>query len=97
MRPVKTIILTRENRMEFTPRERRVLDMLSDGKGHPTCELVTVLDDELQKPANVRVTIFYLNKKLVKRGEKIISMKTNKPGHYAHQYIHIRLLRGVDE
>ncbi len=79
--------------MHFTPTQQRLLDVFSDGKGHTTSELVKCLNDELQEPKSVRVMVFLLNKKLIKKGEKIVSIRTGKPGKESAQYLHVRLLR----
>lgn len=83
--------------MKFTPTEQRLLEVFSDGKGHTTRELVKCLNDDLQPPQRVRVMICLLNRKLVRRGEKILSMRTGKPGHDNAQYIHVRLLGSNNE
>lgn len=83
--------------MKFTPTEQRLLDVFSDGKGHTTRELVKCLNDDLQPPQRVRVLVFLLNRKLSKKGEKIISVRTGKAGVESSKYMHVRLLGGTDE
>ena len=57
----------------FTPTERRIYDMLSDGTLHSVTELMTVLDDELALPMAIRPHISKMRAKLSQSGEDIVS------------------------
>lgn len=73
--------------MEFTPSEKRVLGVLSDGFPHTKDELLPCLDYSRTHNA-LGQKMFHLKKKLQKRGETILCE------YYFQKYMyrHVRLL-----
>lgn len=61
---------------EFTPTEKRILAILSDGKPHTREELKTALWDELGSIQNLAARMTYLRRKLGRRGEGIAFTRT---------------------
>jgi DNA-binding response OmpR family regulator len=84
--PRTTTTAVRETTMpqEFTPTERRMLDMLSDGQGHRKEELHTCLSDELSSVETVRVHIHTLRKKLQRSGHDIVCVINKGDAYYRH-------------
>ena len=84
---------------EFTPTQRRMLKLLSDGKGHSKHELKLCIDDELASMSSVFFHISTLRKKLHAKGEDIICTSTRVYGGTKGRdkvYIHVRLLSPDD-
>lgn len=71
--------------MQYTPTQRRLLDMLSDGKPHRREELYGCIDDELADVAKcLRVHLTHLRKKLRKLSQDVLcELHRGKP-HYRH-------------
>lgn len=57
---------------EFTPTQRRILTVLSDGACHPHEELATCLNDDLAGPKALDMMISLIRKKLRPLGQNII-------------------------
>lgn len=79
--------------MEWTPTQRRILDVLSDGRGHPKKELLKCLDAHTC-PEVLAVHITLIRKKLLKIGQNILSVNS---GTHGFLYMHVRLLASGDE
>jgi DNA-binding CsgD family transcriptional regulator len=56
----------------FTPTQRKILAVLSDGLGHRPSELHQCLVDELGSPSNIRAHLAAIRKKLRATGQDII-------------------------
>lgn len=81
---------------EFTPTERRILQVLSDGEAHKSEELFACLEDDcggdrenLRK--NLAQILFHMRKKMVPRGRTVISEWRYRRAVYRH----VRLLKPV--
>lgn len=80
--------------LTFTKTEQKIIDLLSDGKGHrPTeiCEHLGEGECEVVKSA-MMVRVSELNKKLATIGEKIACMSRGKWVYYQH----VRLIKSDD-
>lgn len=75
---------------EFTPTQRRILRLLSDGKPHTKEEVKGCLGDELASMSAVYFQISRLRQKLATKGEDIV-YATNGFG-LRKAYRHVRLL-----
>ena len=68
--------------VKFSPKQKEVLKLLSDGRRHSTAEL-----HEIFKPsseASVRVAISTLRKKLQPMGEDIVCVFSYRKYYYQH-------------
>lgn len=77
----------------FTPTERRILKLLSDGGMHSRTELLGCLYDSLSGPPALRVAICDLNKKLTVSGSEIVCRSLGK---YTVRYQHIIRLKSAN-
>jgi len=80
-------MITTEPRMnlsEFTPVQRRMLEVLADGRPHTPLELHACLVDELGPVSNIKFHLTTIRKKLRPRGEDIICEIHNRKMHYRH-------------
>ena len=69
----------------FTPLERRMLDLLSDGLPHLRSELHACCEDELSRPASaVGQRLSKIRKKIRPVGEDIICRLYHGKLHYQH-------------
>ncbi len=62
-----------EKGAKFTPTERRILSLLSDGLSHTREETLTCLNDEKAAPKALRVMLFHLRRKLRPLGQDIVT------------------------
>lgn len=71
---------------EFTPTEKRILNVLADGKPHEVEELRACLDDELAGETALMFHIFRIRKKLKPYGQYIRSLLAHDelPACYVH-------------
>ena len=76
---------------EFTPIQRRMLEVLSDGLPHHPDDLWKCLQDELAPKVNIKVHIKALRYKLRLRGQDIVCETIHRRGHYRH----VRLLHSA--
>lgn len=72
----------------FTPTQRAILDVLSDGKPHTPAELRPCLGDDLAGNAAVRMHVCRLRKRLRERGQDIVSVTDR----HRFRYQHVKLL-----
>jgi hypothetical protein len=72
---------------EFTPIEKKILDILSDGIHHGIDELFECID-ELSNRRSIHPHLVRIRKKLKGKGETILCIVRNR----RHFYIHVRLL-----
>jgi hypothetical protein len=72
----------------FTPTQRRILAVLSDGLPHPVDELVKCLNDETATKQHVAPHLTAMRKLLGTRGETI----ANRYDRGTICYMHVRLL-----
>jgi hypothetical protein len=77
--------------VEFTPVQRRILAVLSDGMPHRKQELHPCLNDDLATSNAIQVHISAMRKILRPKGEDIVC-EYNKMTYY---YRHIRLLQSA--
>lgn len=68
----------------FTPTQRAILDVLSDGRPHTCGDLHSCLDDDLAGPAAVRMHICRLRKRLRARRQDIVSVVEREQLCYQH-------------
>jgi hypothetical protein len=73
----------------FTPTQRAILSVLSDGEPHGRDELVACLSDDLANPNAIHYHLCPLRKILRAKGEDIICEYTKRR---AQRYRHVRLL-----
>lgn len=66
----------------LTPTERRMYELLSDGRPHSFKELFGCLDDELSGPCNLRVHVSRLRAKLKLGGEAVCSVSMGRTYWY---------------
>ena len=78
---------------DFTPTQRRILLVLSDGMPHPFAELLACLPDELSDISALRMMLSKMRKVLRPRGEDIICQHL----YHSHQYRHVRLLHSAGD
>ncbi len=76
--------------LTFTPTEKRILAVLSDGMGHTRDELFDCLSDELQNKGNVGSVLCNLRSKLLQKGETVVCVMGQG---YKKYYQHFRLIR----
>lgn len=72
---------------QYTPTERRMLAVLSDGRPHTTEELMACLYDELSERSAVKAMVFKLRRKLRAIGHDIVNTQPKgfrHPYHYQH-------------
>lgn len=74
---------------QFTPTQRKILQVLSDGLPHPVSELQECLWDDQGIAHNVQAHLTAIRRVLRPRGEDIICQHIN----HSHRFRHIRLLR----
>jgi len=58
---------------QFTPTQKRIMEILKDGHAHPVAELWAVLGDDQAHESTLRVHISFLRKILQVNGLDIIS------------------------
>lgn len=58
--------------MDYTPIQRRIMEVLKDGKPHARSEVFECLQDSLSGDSTLRVHICYLRKRLRSIGKTII-------------------------
>lgn len=73
----------------FTPTERRILALLSDGLMHTREEMIGCLYDELSGLPSLRVIVCRMNKKLKPIGQELVCRSM---GAHTVRYQHVRLL-----
>ena len=56
----------------FTPTQRRMLAVLSDGLPHTRLELAECLEDDLANPASVKKHLYLMRKVLRAQGQEIV-------------------------
>jgi DNA-binding CsgD family transcriptional regulator len=78
--------------VNFTPTERRIVRLLSDGLPHPLAALKACLDDELAGPRAFRRHLTQIRRKLRDSGEAVLAVYHNRTLHYQH----VRLLAAAD-
>ena len=78
---------------EFTPTQRKILQVLSDGLPHPFSELLACLPDDLSEISALRMMLSRIRTKLRPRGEDIICQHL----YHSHQYRHVRLLHSAGD
>jgi len=61
-----------KNGDKLTPTQRRMLDLLSDGKPHKKAELKNLLSDELSKVNTIQYHISLLRSHVRERGQEIV-------------------------
>lgn len=74
--------------MSFTPVQRRILEILSDGLPHTRFELHKCLNDELSPVRNIRPHLTAIRKKIRPHGEDILCEYIPHGTYYRH----VRLL-----
>lgn len=77
---------------EFTPIQKKMLGVLSDGLPHSRDELQTCLWDELAGKTAVAYHVSLIRAKLKRKGETIVCEFVNR----ARLYRHVRLLKSAD-
>lgn len=73
---------------EFTPTQKRLLEVLSDGMMHSNYELLGCLNDELASIGTVRAHIYYLRTRLRPKGYDIVAHRIGKD----HTFRKVRIL-----
>lgn len=73
----------------YTPTQRRILALLSDGMPHSKDELRKCLDDDLSDNHNIAMHICFLRRKLNPIGEDIVAQHVGPGGI---KYRHMRML-----
>lgn len=68
----------------YTPTQRRILDLLSDGVAHTKEELVKCLWDELAGPTILNQHISNIRDKLRPQGQDIINIQEQRVSYYRH-------------
>ena len=68
----------------FTPTERAMLAVLSDGRPHPRGDLEACLPDALGSPANIHPHLTAIRKVLRPLGQDIICQVVNRRNYYRH-------------
>ena len=68
----------------FTPTQRRMLAVLSDGLPHTRLELAACLEDELAKPSAVKKHLYLMRKVLRAQGQTILCEFDLKRPRYRH-------------
>ncbi len=76
----------------WTPIQRRMLDVLSDGKWHTRHELFACLVDDLAGPTAVPAHVSMIRKKLDNQVEGIATMQLSGETYYQH----VRKVAGFD-
>lgn len=69
---------------KFTPVERRILEVLSDGKDHTKTELHGCLNDDMGPKSNVSVHVFNIRKKIQPHGQDIVCVYYKRKWLYRH-------------
>lgn len=80
--------------LKFTKTEQKILDFLSDGRGHRPAEICEYLGEgeyEVAVPT-LRVHVMNINKELRKIGEAVKAIANGKTTYYQH----IRLIKMDD-
>jgi len=72
----------------FTPTEKRIMDLLSDGERHARAEVHSLINDELSDLNNMRLHILNLRKKLPE-GEAVLCEISG----YKTFYRHVKLIK----
>ena len=74
--------------MDFTPTQKRLLDMLADGMPHSNYELLQCLNDDMASIGTVRAHIYYLRTRLRPKGFDIIAHRAGRD----HTFRKVRVL-----
>lgn len=69
----------------YTPTQRRILAVLSDGRPHPYGDLIACLYDDQGTAANVQPHITYLRRKLKPLGQTILGVRVR--GRHCYRLI----------
>ena len=77
--------------MSWTLTEKKMLDVLRDGRPHSRQELHGCLHDDLGPLRNINQHISNLRRKIRERGEMIVCELVNRRIHYRH----VKLLKSV--
>ena len=72
----------------FTPTEKRILALLSDGNRHTREEVLACLDDDLAEMKAIKPHVSRIRKKLNLIGEEIVCVARDR----SYFYQHVRLL-----
>lgn len=72
--------------LHFTPTERRILKVLSDGKPHTRKELFACLPDDLASLSSIKPHLTKLRKKLRPLGQEIVCLIEK---HVRYQHVHV--------
>lgn len=75
------IVATKKHR-SFTPTQRRLLQVLADGKPHTAAELFACLPDDLGEVTNVRSHLTELRKRLRGKGQEIACELVGRQAFY---------------
>jgi DNA-binding CsgD family transcriptional regulator len=70
--------------VHFTPIERCILAVLSDGTAHRPRELLACLDDSQATVENMRVHLSRIRAKLRPAGQDILCVIADRTVHYRH-------------
>ncbi len=81
------------NQNNFTPTQKDILNVLSDGRPHLRQELIDCLDDPLADRLTLKPVLYRLRKKLRPKGQDIKAVLQNMRVHY----MHVRLLHSSNE
>lgn len=63
---------------QFTPTQKRIMEILKDGHAHPVAELWATIGDEQSVASNLKMHISLLRRVLQRHGKDIISER----GHH---------------
>lgn len=72
----------------FTPTEKRILELLSDGRPHKRQEVHACLDDDLASLKSITPHISRIRRKINTQGEEIVCVARER----SYYYQHVRLL-----
>lgn len=76
----------------YTPTQRKMLAVLSDGLPHSKVELHACLHDDLGEMSNIRVHLANVRKHLRPKGQDVLTQFINRRLHYRL----VRLIAGGD-
>lgn len=79
------------NNGKFTPTEKRILTVLSDGLPHTRQELHRCLSDELAELSAIQPHISRIRRRLQNKGQDIVCVLCNRQ----IQYQHVRILNSA--
>lgn len=78
--------------LTFSPTEKRLLEVFSDGEAHSKRELFQrCIDDQYAQDSTLLAAISNLRKKLILRGEAVICEARHRKGFYRH----VKLIGGA--